>query len=150
VKLLAAILISFTAFSASSVSSAQARSGFAPESKLEFKVRTAPISWRWAPILDEYTGGSYNILYVNQLWPHAPHGTRRHVALRAAVQAHISLRLLLGIWGAESSFGRAASHFGLTGWFPGRGTSGSFNRDAVLAAGLLDRLYRSRWGHRAL
>jgi len=129
---------------------AQARSGFAPETRLEFKVRTAPISWRWAPILDEYTGCSYNISYVNQLWPHAPHGTRRHVALQAAVQAHIPLRLLLGIWGAESSFGRAASHFGLTGWFPGRGTSGSFNRDAVLAAGLLDRLYRSRWGRRAL
>jgi len=144
------ILLLAVVFALTGPVQADARSGFAPETRLEFKVRTAPISWRWAPILDEYTGGSYQISYVNQLWPHAPHGTRRHVALRAAVQAHIPLRLLLGIWGAESSFGRAASHFGLTGWFPGRGTSGSFNRDAVLAAGLLDRLYKSRWGRRAL
>jgi hypothetical protein len=137
-------------FALTGAAPADARSGFAPETKLELKARTTPISWRWAPILDEYTGGSYNIGYVNQLWPHAPHGTRRRVAFRAAVQAHIPVRLLLGIWGAESSFGRAASHFGLTGWFPGRGTSGSFDRDAVLAAGLLDHLYRSRWGRRAL
>ena len=149
-KRVVATVVSAIAFTASGVSPAQARSGYAPETKLEFKARTSSISWQWASILDSYTGGAYNIGYVNQLWPHAPHGTRRRVALKAAVHAHIPVRLLLGIWGAESSFGKANCHFGLTGWFPRTGTSGSFDRDARLAAGLLDHLYRSRWGHRAL
>jgi hypothetical protein len=83
------------------------------------------------------------------LWPAAPHGRRRQIVLDAAVHHHVPLRLLLGVWGAESGFGRYACHFGLTGYFPGRGTSGSFRRDAHLAADLFDRLYRSRYGRRA-
>ena len=121
-----------------------------PETRLQHKARTASISSRWQPILDAYTGSSYGISLVNQLWPRAPKGKRRNIILGAAVHHHVPFRLLLGIWGAESSYGQAASHFGLTGYFPGRGTSGNFTRDAHMAADLLDRLYRNRYHRRSL
>jgi len=111
--------------------------------------RTTSVTFRWEPILAEYTGGSYGVDHVNNLWRSAPHDHRRQIVLGAAVHHHVPLRLLLGVWGAESSFGRYACHFGLTGWFPGRGTSGDFRRDAHLAADLFDRLYRSRYDRRA-
>lgn len=111
--------------------------------------RTSPVSYRWESILNLYTGGSYGVGHVNSLWPAAPRGARRQVVLGAAVHHHVPFRLLLGVWGAESSFGRYACHFGLTGYFPGRGTSGDFRRDAHLAADLFDRLYRNRYGRRA-
>lgn len=121
-----------------------------PETRLQHKARTASISSRWQPILDAYTGGSYGISLVNQLWPRAPRGKRRTIILGAAVHHHVPVRLLLGIWGAESTYGQAACNFGLTGYFPGRGTSGSLTRDAHMAADLLDRLYRNRYNRRAI
>ena len=111
--------------------------------------RTLPVTSRWESILNTYTGGNYGVGHVNSLWPAAPRGRRRQVVLGAAVHHHVPFRLLLGVWGAESSFGRYACHFGLTGYFPGRGTSGDFRRDAHLAADLFDRLYRNRYGRRA-
>jgi hypothetical protein len=121
-----------------------------PEHKVVSKARTASVSWKWEPILEAYTGGNYGVGHVNSLWPMAPHGKRRQIVLRAAVHHHVPLRLLLGIWGAESTFGHYACHFGLTGYFPGTGTSGDFRRDAHLAAALLDRLYRIRYHHHAI
>ena len=121
-----------------------------PESPLTFRARTARISDNWNGPLNAYTGGSYGVSLANQLWPSAPHGLRRQIVLGAAVHHHVPFRLLLGIWGAESSFGKAACNFGLTGNYPGRGTSGNFRKDAHMAADILDRLYRSRYGRRAL
>ena len=117
---------------------------------LTYKARMTRVDWRWAPILDAYTGGSYSVDHVNALWPSAPRGKRRQIVLGAAVHHHVPLRLLLGIWGAESGFGRYACHFGLTGYFPGTGTSGDFRKDAHLAADILDRLYRNRYGRHAI
>ena len=120
-----------------------------PETRLQHIARTANVGDRWQPILDEYTGGNYGTSLVNQLWPQAPHGKRRAIILGAAIHHHVPVRLLLGIWGAESTFGKAACNFGLTGYFPGRGTSGNLTRDAHMAANLLDHLYRNRYNRRA-
>jgi len=117
---------------------------------LEHRVRVAPVGPSWGPVLSTYTGGYYSTGLVNQLWPKAPKGPRRGIILEACIRHRVPWRLLLGVWGAESTFGRAQSHFGLTGYFPGRGTSGSFSRDADLAAGLFARLYRARHGRSAL
>ena len=130
--------------------SAQARTARLPESSLHYRVRTAPVSRSWNPVMWTYTGGYYGVDHVNRLWPRAPRGPRRDIVLLEAVRHRVPFRLLLGVWGAESSFGRAASHFGLTGYFPGRGTSGSFAWDAHLAAQLLNRLYRGRYGRHSL
>lgn len=114
------------------------------------KVRTAPVTSKWNCALGQYTGGYYYVGHVNSLWPYAPRGSRRDVVLLESIRHRVPFRLMLGVWGAESSFGRAASHFGLTGYFPGRGTSGSFSWDAHLAAKLMDRLYRGCHGRSAL
>jgi len=121
-----------------------------PEHTLTYKARTAAVSWRFAGVLNDYTGGSYSVGMVNEMWPRAPKGKRRQIVLDAAVHHHVPFRLLLGIWGVESGFGRYACHFGLTGNFPGRGTSGNFRKDAHMAADILDRLYRSRYKQRAI
>ena len=128
----------------------QARSARIPESSLQYRVRTMSVHASWGPVLSTYTGGYYGVAHINRLWPNAPRGPRRDIVLLEAVRHRVPFRLLLGVWGAESSFGRAASHFGLTGYFPGRGTSGSFSWDAHLAAQLLDRLYRGRYGKHSL
>ena len=114
------------------------------------KVRSAPVTSKWNCALGQYTGGYYYIGHINRLWPYAPRGPRRGVILLESIRHRVPFRLMLGVWGAESSFGRAASHFGLTGYFPGRGTSGSFSYDAHLAARLLDRLYRGCYGRSSL
>lgn len=113
-------------------------------------VRSAPVTSKWNCALGQYTGGYYYIGHINSLWPYAPRGPRRGVILTESIRHRVPFRLMLGVWGAESSFGRAASHFGLTGYFPGRGTSGSFSWDAHLAAQLLDRLYRGCYGRHSL
>ena len=129
---------------------ATAKPAHVPRAPLEHRVRTAPVDAKWGPVLWTYTGGYYSTGHVNQLWPKAPRGPRRGIILEACIRHRVPWRLLLGVWGAESTWGRAASHFGLTGYFPGRGTSGSFSRDADLAAALFNRLYRARYGRSAL
>ena len=121
-----------------------------PEHTLTYKARTASVGYQWASVLNAYTGGSYSVGMVNQMWPRAPKGKRRQIVLGAAVHHHVPFRLLLGIWGVESGFGRYACHFGLTGNYPGRGTSGDFRKDAHMAADILDRLYRNRYKRRAI
>lgn len=121
-----------------------------PEHTYTLKVRMAKVDWKWAGPLNAYTGGSYSTGHVNQLWQMAPRGKRRGIVLAAAVRYHVPFRLLLGVWGAESGFGRYACHFGLTGYFPGTGTSGNFARDARLAARLFARLYWAQWHKRSV
>jgi len=122
-----------------------------PESvRLEQIVRSAPIGFKWEAVVRLYSGSNYGTEYLNRLWRFCPRGRRREIMLREAVKNRIPFRLLLAVYGAESSYGRAASYFGLTGYFPGRGTSGSFARDASLSAALWSRLYRSRYGRFAL
>lgn len=120
-----------------------------PESKqarLTKQVRTASISARWAPIVALYTDNNYGLALINQLAPHAPHGSRRGTILNACVKYHVPLRLLLGIWGAESTWGRGGTnHFGLIG-----PAIGNLKHDANYAARLLSRLYRNRYHRNAL
>jgi hypothetical protein len=116
----------------------------------ERKVRSAEIGAKWEPVVRLYSGSNYGVGYLNRLWAYCPKGSRRGVMLREAVEHRIPFRLLLAVYGAESSYGRARSYFGLTGYFPGRGTSGSFDRDAHLAAALWSKLYRIRYGRTAL
>lgn len=132
------------------VKAANAQLGRIPEaSKYALKVRTASVGSKWDGPLSTYTGGSYLSGHINALWPSAPRGKRRQIVLGAALHHHVPFRLLLGIWGAESGFGRYACHFGLTGFYRS-GTSGNFRKDAHIAADLLDRLYRSRYKRRAI
>ncbi|NDD55422.1 hypothetical protein EBZ39_16430 [bacterium] len=114
------------------------------------KARVAPVTSVWQGPLNTYTGGSYGVGTVNNLWHKAPRGKRRGIVLQMAAKHRIPARLLLGVWGIESGFGRYACHFGLVGYFPGRGTSGNFTRDADLAGGIFQRLYRSRYGKDAI
>jgi hypothetical protein len=144
-KALAAIIVALAV-----AQPATAKPAHVPRAPLEHRVRTAPVDAKWGPVLWTYTGGYYSTAHVNQLWPKAPKGPRRGIILEACIRHRVPWRLLLGVWGAESTWGRAASHFGLTGYFPGRGTSGSFSRDADLAAALFNRLYRARHGRSAL
>lgn len=114
------------------------------------KARVAPVTYEWQRPLNTYTGGSYGVGTVNSLWRRAPRGNRRDVVLQMAAKHRVPARLMLGIWGIESGFGRYACHFGLVGYFPRTGTSGNFNRDADLAGGILRRLYRSTYGRDAI
>lgn len=129
---------------------ATAKQAHAPHRPFSLVVRTAPVGPSWGPVLSTYTGGYYSTSLVNELYPHAPHGPRRGIILLEAIRHRVPFRLLLGVWGAESSFGKATSHFGLTGYFPGIGSSGSFATDAHLAARLFARLYHARYGRSAL
>ena len=106
------------------------------------RIRTAPVDARYSRAVGIYTGWSYGIATINELWPRYPHHqtSQRAAMLDAAKAHHLPLRLLIGIYGMESGFGRFRCYFGLTGYFPRTGTSGSFTRDAQLAAGILQRL----------
>lgn len=108
----------------------------------EDRIRTAPVDWRYASALAAYTGNSYSVSTVNSLWPRFPrHQRAQRAAMIAAGRKYgVPLRLLMGVYGMESGFGRYRCYFGLTGYFPGVGTSGSFNRDAMLSAGIFRRL----------
>ncbi|MEI6446462.1 MAG: hypothetical protein WCO96_01125 [Actinomycetes bacterium] len=114
----------------------------ASASTYQDRVRTAPVTWQYSSALSAYTGSSYGIATVNQLWPRFPRQqrTQRQTMLNAAMRYHVPLRLLMGVYGMESSFGRFRCYFGLTGYFPRTGTSGSFQRDAYLSAGIFRRL----------
>lgn len=92
----------------------------------------------WNSVLSKYSGGSYGLSHVDQLAGENK-GGGAHPGDRATVEADakkygIPFNVLWGIYGAESSFGKAASNFGLTGQFPGTGTSGNFNTDARMSA----------------
>lgn len=107
------------------------------------RVRLAPVDGRYASALSAYTGGSYSVGTVNSLWPRFPRSRQARQRLDiidAAKRYHIPVRLLMGVYGMESGFGRFRCYFGLTGYFPGSGTSGSFRRDAFLSAGIFRRL----------
>lgn len=102
------------------------------------RIREAPVGSAWAPILNLYTGGSYSTGHVNQLWQGAP---RNRTVLAAAVHYHLPYRLLLGVWGAESGWGRAWNHFGLIG-----PATGNLSHDAYYAARLFAKFYRQSYG----
>jgi len=115
------------------------------KNNLEHKVRNAPVTWAWQPILDTYTGNYYGVNHVNSLWRGAPHGRGRGIVLQAAIKYHVPWRLLLGVWGAESTWGQAWNNFGLIG-----PATGDLRHDAFYAAKLFDKLYRSQYGHSAI
>jgi hypothetical protein len=92
----------------------------------------------WNAVLQKYSHGSYGLSHVEQLAGEHP-GAGAHPGDRATVEADarkygIPFNVLWGIYGAESSFGKAKSNFGLTGQYPGTGTSGNFGTDARTSA----------------
>lgn len=114
----------------------------ATASTYEDRIRTAPVTWAYSSALAAYTGNSYSVDTVNQLWPRFPRRqtSQRAAMLKAARKYGVPLRLLMGVYGMESGFGAYRCYFGLTGYFPGTGTSGSFSHDAMLSAGIFRRL----------
>lgn len=92
----------------------------------------------WDQVLHSYSGNSYGLAHIQKL-AHEHPGGGAHPHDRAIVAADakkygIPFDVLWGVYGAESSWGKAASNFGLTGQFPGRGTSGNFATDARMSA----------------
>ena len=110
----------------------------AKKNSLEYKVRNAPVTWKWEGPLEYYTGNYYGVSLVNTMWQRAP---RSKIVLAAAVRYHIPWRLLLGVWGIESGYGRAWNHFGLIG-----PANGNLTHDANYSARLFQKMYRS-WYH---
>jgi hypothetical protein len=101
----------------------------------------------WNAVLEKYSGNSYGLSHVEQLAGEHP-GGGAHPGDRKTVEADakkygIPFKILWGIYGAESSFGKAASSFGLTGQYPGTGTSGNFGTDARVSAEDLRNLLKS-------
>jgi hypothetical protein len=92
----------------------------------------------WNAVLEKYSGNSYGLSHVEQLAGEQS-GGGAHAGDRATVEADakkygIPFNVLWGVYGAESSFGKAKSNFGLTGQYPGTGTSGNFGTDARMSA----------------
>lgn len=110
----------------------------AKNNTLEAKVRNAPVTWKWEGPLEYYTGNYYGVSLVNTMWQRAP---RSKIVLAAAVRYRVPWRLLLGVWGIESGYGRAWNHFGLIG-----PANGDLRHDANYAARLFAKMYRS-WYH---
>lgn len=96
----------------------------------------------WNSILEKYSGDEYGhkgygsaSQYVAMLaGQNKGGGAQRRTVEADAKKYGIPFNVLWGIYGAESSFGKAASNFGLTGQYPGIGTSGNFNTDARTSA----------------
>jgi membrane-bound lytic murein transglycosylase B len=132
------ILVITVTFIASLPMTAQA----AQKQTIEDKVRTAPVTYSWQPILDLYTGSYYGVGLVNTMWQRAP---RNKTVFEAAVKYRIPYRLLLGVWGIESGYGRAWNHFGLIG-----PATGNLRHDAFYAARLFDRFYLNRYHRHAV
>jgi hypothetical protein len=108
---------------------------------------TGGSSSAWNAVLEKYSGNSYGLSHVEQLAGEHP-GGGAHPGDRKTVEADakkygIPFKILWGIYGAESSFGKAASNFGLTGQYPGAGTSGNFGTDARVSAEDLRNLLKS-------
>lgn len=120
---------------------------------LRRRVVKAGVDPRWNGPLSTYTGGSYGIGVVNQMyatWPRGPQiSARREIMIREAADHRIPYRLLVGVYGIESGFGAYACSFGLTGFYSS-GTSGSFAVDAHIAARLLAQLWRGSYGGSAV
>lgn len=121
-------------------------SGSGPGTIPVSNVSGAPSS-AWNTVLGKYSGGSYGLFHVEQLAGEHP-GGGAHPGDRKTVEADakkygIPFNILWGIYGAESSFGKAASNFGLTGQFPGTGTSGNFGTDARMSAEDLANLIKA-------
>jgi len=113
---------------------------------LEQKVRKAPVTQAWEPIFNYYTGGYYGVSHVNSMWPYAPRGKKCQPVLDAAVRYRIPYKLLLGVWGAESGWGRGGSnYFGLIG-----AASGDLRTDAFYSAKLFSKFYWNRYHRHAV
>lgn len=92
-----------------------------------------------------YSGGSYGVEHLNNLLNSAPQNGHvnndRHIVDQAAKNNQVPFAILWATYGAESSWGGAASWFGLTGAHGASGTSGNFASDADESAKTWKRLY---------
>ena len=109
------------------------------------KIKKAPVTEAWSPIIIYYTGGSYGLDHLRLHMNGGPRGRVRQPILDAAVHYHIPFKLLIGVWGAESGWGSAWNNFGLIG-----PATGGLRHDAFYAARLFSKFYRSRYGHNAV
>lgn len=109
------------------------------------RIKQAPVTEAWSPIVTYYTGGSYGVGFLRSMSNGGPRGKRRQAVLDAAVHYHIPFKLLIGVWGVESGYGAAWNHFGLIG-----PANGNLRHDAMISARLFSKMYRSRYGHNAV
>lgn len=109
------------------------------------RIKQAPVTDAWEPVLQFYTGNYYGVDHVRSLMYGGPRGKRRQPVLDAAIKYHVPFKLLIGVWGAESGWGQAWNNFGLIG-----PATGGLRHDAFYAARLFSKFYRSRYGHDAV
>jgi len=106
----------------------------------------------WEDAVRAYSGSNYGVSHLQNLYKGAPQqgrvGGDRAIVKAAAQKYGIPFELLWATYGAESSWGKAASYFGLTGDYPGSGTSGSFKKDAERSAQIWKRLRKENGGVR--
>lgn len=94
-----------------------------------------------------------NVGYLLHLYKDAPQTGKykndRKIIERISEEMNVPFPLMWATYGAESSWGdpSAKQYFGLTGLYPS-GTSGSFEKDARIAAQTWARLYRQTRGPR--
>jgi hypothetical protein len=101
----------------------------------------------WQAAVLKYSGSNYGVDHLNNLLRNAPQNGKvsgdRQIVQDAANKYNIPFSLLWATYGAESSWGGAGNgqYFGLTGKYPS-GSSGSFRKDAEIAAETWAVLYR--------
>ena len=109
----------------------------------------------WEKVANEYSGNYYsrgtggggtNVGYLNALINNAPSrgqiSNDYNIVKKVAKEVKIPFVLLWACYGAESSWGKAASWFGLTGAHGPSGTTGNFENDARESAQTWLRLYK--------
>lgn len=113
--------------------------------------RTNPqtITADWEPVVRAYSGSNYGVDHLNSLLAQAPqngsNSNDRAITQAAARNWKVPFALLWATYGAESSWGKAASSFGLTGKYGRSGTSGNFTTDANESAKTWLQNYRSHY-----
>lgn len=106
----------------------------------------------WEKASRHYSGGGYGVEKMKQRLSWAPeqggYKGDRVIVQEAAQKYGVPMEIMWATYGMESGWGKISwkggiiPYFGLTWDYPGRGTSGSFKKDANRAAQIWQELYR--------
>lgn len=110
-----------------------------------------PLDASWAKPVHHYSGGNYDLQFVNRKLKQMPqqggYPGDREIVYRSASIHGIPFQLLWAAYGIESGWGKISwkngviPYFGLTFDYPGKGTSGNFVTDANRSAQIWRQLY---------
>lgn len=111
-----------------------------------------PVSDKWAvPIIAYADSDQIDVWTLNEAWPQIPRrGHRFRTLVSAANRNRVPYSVLAGVYAVYSGLGHFSDWFGLSEIAGPPRSTGSFRRDANLAAKELRRLYRMLWNTDAL